>query len=254
MTRFAPHVYRFGMTMCHDEEDARDVVQDRLLAMVRSLKTYGADSSLSTWLYAIAHHACAKRRRRRVSAPRQVVSLDRLDGADRNRLASSAPSPEVTALSNQQRTTLEAATRSLEPAQRVVLLLRDVEGLSAPAAAGALGLSVAAVKSRLHRARVSLRAALAPLREGVATAPRRHRCPDVVAALSRHLEGDLSARDCAAMEAHIEGCPSCRTACESVRQVLAMCQASAVPVVPAATQDRLREAIRDCLAVDVPAR
>jgi RNA polymerase sigma-70 factor, ECF subfamily len=254
VTRYEPHVYRFGMTMCHNEEDARDVLQDTFLAMVRSLKTFRADSSLSTWLYAIAHHACVKRHRRRVSAPQQIVSLETLEGADHNRLASHALNPEATAVSSERRRALAAAIRALEPAQRVVLQLRDVDGLSAAAVAETLGLSVAAVKSRLHRARLAVRSALAPfVGQGPKASAPVDQCPDVARALSLHLEGDLSPQDCAAMEAHLDACPSCRTACESLRQVLAMCGASPFPDVPATTRDRLREAIRACLAVDASA-
>jgi len=255
VTRYEPHVYRFGLTMCRDVEDARDVLQDTFLAMVRSLKTFRAESSLSTWLYAVAHHACIKRRRRRASAPRQVASLEALDDDDLGRLASPGPNPEVAAVSHERRAALEAAIRSLEPAQRVVLLLRDVEGLSAPAAAEVLGLSVAAVKSRLHRARVAVREALAPVIGTQSPASSRAgRCPDVLAALSRHLEGDLSRGDCAAMESHLEGCPACRTACDSLRQVLASCRSSSAPDVPASTRARLREVLRTCMAAETAAR
>lgn len=249
--RYEPHVYRFGMTMCHNEDDARDVLQDTLLAMARSLKTFRADASLSTWLYAIAHHACAKRRRKPVSAPRQVVSLENLDGADRDRLASAGPDPEAAAVAHERRDALEAAIRSLDPAQRVVLLLRDVEGLSATETAAALGLSVAAVKSRLHRARLTVRSALAPVLATLPTAtPRAGQCPDVLSALSRHLEGDLSALDCAAMETHVKACHACHTVCDSLRQALALCRASPLPEVPTDTRDRVRQAIRACLAPD----
>jgi RNA polymerase sigma-70 factor (ECF subfamily) len=255
VTRYEPHVYRFGLTMCHDAEDARDVLQDTFLAMVRSLKTFRADSSLSTWLYAVAHHACVKRRRRRASAPRQIASLDALDGTELSRLASPAPGPEAAVLSRERHAALDAAIRSLEPGQRAVLLLRDVEGVSAPAAAQILGLSIAAVKSRLHRARVAVRAALVPL---LGTRPPESagtgRCPDVLAALSRHLEGDLSTGDCAAMETHLEGCPSCRNACDSLREVLATCRASSVPNVPSSTRERLREVLRSCMAAESGAR
>jgi RNA polymerase sigma-70 factor (ECF subfamily) len=221
--------------------------------MVRSLKTFRADSSLSTWLYAIAHHACLKRRRRRASAPRRLQSLDSIDESPRQGLPATGPSPEAAAAAHETHVALRDAIRALEPAQRVVLLLRDVEGLSAPAAAEALGLSVAAVKSRLHRARLAVRAALAPLLAMKPPAsPRADSCPDVLGALSRHLEGDLAVQDCAAMESHIETCPACRTACASLRQGLAMCRASPVPDVPASTRDRLREAIRTCLSGEHP--
>jgi RNA polymerase sigma-70 factor (ECF subfamily) len=254
VTRYEPRVYRFGMTMCRNEDDARDVLQDTFLAMVRSLQSFRADSSLSTWLYAIAHHACLKRRRRKASAPRRVVSLETLDGVDRDRLSSPAPTPETSAAAQELRTALEAAIRSLEPRQRAVLLLRDVEGMSAQAAATALGLSVPAVKSRLHRGRLAVRSALTPLLgPAPATSIGVGPCPDVASQLSRHLEGDLSARDCTALQAHLEMCPSCRAECESLRLVLASCRASPVPLVPASTQDRIREAIRACLAAATPA-
>jgi RNA polymerase sigma-70 factor (ECF subfamily) len=256
VTRYEPHVYRFGMTMCHDEDDARDVLQDTLLAMVRSLKSFRADSSLSTWLYAIAHHACLKRRRRRSSAPRRVESLDTLDEGERERLSASGPTPENAAEASETQAALAEAIRGLDPGQRSILLLRDVEGVSAAAVAEALGLSVAAVKSRLHRARVAVRAAMAPRlgRPPLPTPAVTPDCPDVLTVLSRHLEGDLSAQDCAAMEAHVERCSSCRAACASLRQVLAMCRASPVPDVPAAIRDRLRRAIGVCLATETPTR
>jgi RNA polymerase sigma-70 factor, ECF subfamily len=248
VTRYEGHVYRFGLTMCHDAEDARDVLQDTLMSMARSLGNFRADSSLSTWLYTIANRACLKRRRRRVSAPRHVVSLETLDGVQRDQLAAPGLNPEAAAVAHETQAALDKAIRALEPAQRAVLLLRDVEGLSAPAVGEALGLSVPAVKSRLHRARLAVRAALAPALGKVPLTAPAEQCPDVLTALSRHLEGDLSAQQCADMEAHIEGCRSCRTACESVRQVLAMCRSSEVPIVPASTRNRLREAIRSCVA------
>lgn len=253
VTRYEPRLFRFGMTMCHDVEDARDVLQDTLMAMVRSLKTYRAESSLSTWLYAIAHHACLRKRRRRQGAPKHLASLEALEPHDRDRMATNAPNPEDAAAAGEMRTALYAAIRALPPAQRVVLLLRDVEGLSAPDAAAALGLSVAAVKSRLHRARLAVREALAPrdLAAGARAAGARG-CPDVLTSLSKHLEGDLSAETCASLEAHLSACPSCQSACDSLKAALGACRASALPVVPASTQRRVREALRACLADEVP--
>ena len=78
----------------------------------------------------------------------------------------------------------------LEPSQREVLVLRDVEGLSAPEVAKILGMSVDAVKSRLHRARVAIREELAPALGRPAIAPPRGTlCPDVLTLFSQHLEG-----------------------------------------------------------------
>lgn len=146
---------------------------------------------------------------------------------------------------------LDHAIAALEPAHREVLVLRDVEGLSAPEVAEVLGVSVQAVKSRLHRARLALRAKVAPLL-GMPTdsQPPAAACPDVLTVLSRHLEGEISKLDCAEMEQHVEQCVRCRAACDSLRQTLALCRtAGHAASVPAPIQASLKRALRDVLRV-----
>jgi RNA polymerase sigma-70 factor (ECF subfamily) len=131
-----------------------------------------------------------------------------------------------------------------------VLLLRDVEGLSAAEVAGVTGLSVPAVKTRLHRARARLREAWAPLmapRGEAAPRPARA-CPDIVRLFSRHLEGDISARTCARMEAHLAGCPRCQASCDSLKQVLRMCRTAPEPEVPVELQDKVRRGVHTLVA------
>ena len=69
-------VYRFGMKMCRNPEDAKDVLQDTLLAMARGVRDFRGSSSLSTWLYTIARSYCIKKRRRSKSAPEEERSRD----------------------------------------------------------------------------------------------------------------------------------------------------------------------------------
>ena len=118
-----------------------------------------------------------------------------------------------------------------------------MEGLSAPEAASALGISVDALKSRLHRAREALRLALRPLLE-----PELERaaggCPDVVALWSKKLEGDLSQGDCSAMEKHLASCPSCGAACNALKQALLACQRIRTSEVPEEIQLRVKSAVR----------
>jgi len=246
VTRYERHVHRFGLAMCRDAEAAREVLQDTFLAMVRSFHTFRADASLSTWLYAIAHNACVRRARRTASAPRDVESLERLTAADQATLTAPGPDPESAAASSEGVRALEAALRRLERPDRAVLVLRDVEGLPATDVATALGISVAAVKSRLHRARARLRAALADV---PAASPGTGACPDVLAALSRHLEGDLTAGQCAELDAHVQACAACHAACASLREVLALCRSAAAPALPVEARARLREALRACPGV-----
>lgn len=255
VTRYEPRVYRFGLSLCRDREAARDVLQDTFLSMVRALPGFRGDSSLSTWLFAIAHHACTRKRRRGRSSPRSLESLEALSPADRNVLVAGTASPEAAAAAEELHRSLQAAIGALDASQREVLLLRDVEGLTAADTAKTLGLSVPAVKSRLHRARLALRQALAPgiaagaTRAAGGTAPAQSecaRCREVALAFSQHVEGELSAAHCAEMEAHVAQCPMCRSACESLREVLTLCQTPA-PAVPDSTKEALRHAIRACL-------
>ena len=139
---------------------------------------------------------------------------------------------------------------ALEPMYREVLLLRDVEGLTAPEVAHITGASVQAVKSRLHRARLSVRAHVAPLL-GIPTdlPAAAGTCPDVLELFSAHLEGELSPEVCATMERHIEDCPRCKGACDSVKRTLSLCQAAAPAIqVPAAVQASVKVALRNFLA------
>jgi RNA polymerase sigma-70 factor (ECF subfamily) len=160
LKQYQPLVYGFGIKMCRDPEDARDVLQETLFAAARTLHGFRGASSVSTWLYAIARSFCIKRRRRSAFAP-EVVSLE-AEAQHAGWARDQAPDPERRLAEHEVRAALEAAIAALEPAYREVLLLRDVEGLSAAEVARITGLSVAAVKSRLHRARVAVRDRLAP--------------------------------------------------------------------------------------------
>lgn len=247
LERHQSQVYRFGMKMCRDPEDAKDVLQDTLLSVARNVRDFKGGSSISTWLYSIARSFCVKRRRKSKFAPSDAASP--LDG-DAERVADPSASADETLASKQVEQALEAAIASLEPMYREVLLLRDVEGLTAPEVAGVTGASVQAVKSRLHRARLAVRAHISPLL-GIPTdlpaAPGT--CPDVLALFSSHLEGQVSAEVCAEMERHIEACPRCKGACDSLKRTLSLCRTStpAAPI-PAAVQASVKVALRDFLA------
>ena len=248
LRQYQPRIYRFGIKMCRDPEDARDVLQETLFAAARSFRGFRGASSVSTWLYAIARSFCVKARRRSVFAP-EVVSLEAeapAVGAARDR----APDPERSLADREVGEALEAAIVALEPEYREVLLLRDVEGLSAAEVADVTGLTVAAVKSRLHRARVSVRNRLAPLLTPASAPPASSPalCPDVVDMLSRHLEGEIGSEACAEMEGHVAACPRCQAACDSLRQTLRLCGSVPSPDVPEALQESIRKGIRSLLA------
>lgn len=245
LERYEPVVYRFGVRMCRDPEDAKDVLQDTLLAAARGARAYRGGAALSTWLYTIARRMCTKRRRSRADEREESVPLD---GDEARSVPSGSRAPDEAAADREIADALDAAIRDLDPAQREVLVLRDVEGLEASEVAEVLEISVDAVKSRLHRARAAVRAAVAPLL-GEWEAPTGASCPDVVAALSRHLEGDIAAADCAEMEQHVLGCAACGARCDKLRATLSLCRASATRgEVPPGVQRQVRAAMRQLLA------
>jgi RNA polymerase sigma-70 factor (ECF subfamily) len=248
LVRYQPHLYRFGLRMCGNEEDAGDVAQESLISMARSLRDFRGDSSVSSWLYTIARRFCIKKRRRSKFAPAREESLDGPGSGVAQHLADPAPSPEQTATNRELERALVRAIDGLDPAQREVLVLRDVEGLTAPEVARVLAISVDAVKSRLHRARAAVRQALAPVLAGPSDAPPRDAtCPDVLMLFSQHLEGDIDPAVCATMEAHLAGCGRCRGTCESLKRTLAVCRELPTPEVPASIAASIKTAIRAVL-------
>jgi RNA polymerase sigma-70 factor (ECF subfamily) len=243
LVRYQPHLYRFGLRMCGNVEDAGDVAQESLISMARSVRDFRGDASVSSWLYTIARRFCIKKRRRSKFAPTREESLDAPETDVAQHLADPRPNPEQTATNQELATALTHAIDALEPSQREVLVLRDVEALSAPEVAKILGISVEAVKSRLHRARVAIREELAPTLGRSPAPPRGAMCPDVLRLFSQHLEGEIDPSICATMEAHLAQCHHCRDACESLKRTLAICRQLPTPDVPTSVAASVKAAI-----------
>jgi RNA polymerase sigma-70 factor (ECF subfamily) len=247
LVRYQPRLYRFGLRMCGNEQDAGDVAQESLISMARSLRDFRGDSSISSWLYTVARRFCIKKRRRSKFAPVREESLDSPENPAVEELADPAPGPEQTATNRELERALTDAIAGLDPAQREVLVLRDVEGLSALEVAKVLGISVDAVKSRLHRARVAVRQTLLPVLGRPVGEPRDSTCPDVLMLFSQKLEGDIDPVTCATMEAHLNQCGRCRGTCESLKRTLALCRELPTPDVPPPVAASIRRAIRTFL-------
>jgi RNA polymerase sigma-70 factor (ECF subfamily) len=246
LERHQPRVYRFGMKMCGDREDAQDVLQETLLAMARGVHDFRGASSISTWLYTIARSFCIKKRRKSRFAPERHDSIDASEDVATVEVADSARGPDEEVAGKQVQAALDQAIATLDPDSREVLILRDMEGLTAPEVAEVLGTSTQAVKSRLHRARRSVRDRVAPMLGIPIDLPTAAvPCPDILTLFSQHLEDEIGPDVCAAMERHLEDCPRCRATCDSLKRTLALCRTTDADIaVPAAIQEAVRTALR----------
>ena len=154
-------MYRFARRLCGSPEDAKDLVQETFLSAYRSLKDFRGEASVSTWLYTIAAHACQRMRRKRKGEPERELSLDALIPTSEGDMPLQVPgddlSPQERLEYKQLRRSLFAAVHQLPKKYRMVLVLRDMEGLSAREVGAVMGLTERAVKSRLHRARLFVR-------------------------------------------------------------------------------------------------
>ena len=154
-------MYRFAQRLCGSPEDAKDLVQETFLSAYRNMKDFRGESSVSTWLYTIAAHACQRMRRKRKGEPDYKLSLDALiptsDGDMPMQVPGDDLSPEERLQFKELRRSLLAAVHKLPKKYRMVLVLRDMEGLSAREVGAVMGLTERAVKSRLHRARLFVR-------------------------------------------------------------------------------------------------
>lgn len=180
--RYADKVHGLAYKVLRHDEDAEDALQDTFLSAYRNLGRFEGKSTFSTWLYRVAMNAALMRLRKRRDG---VFSLDqpieREDGAYLQQLAQKGKSPLEELVNDELREALEAAVDSLPEDLAEVFLLRQVDGLSNADLAGLYGITIPAVKSRLHRARLALRDRLARYlagrKNGNGTRFRRRRAP-----------------------------------------------------------------------------
>jgi RNA polymerase sigma-70 factor (ECF subfamily) len=242
LSELSPLIQRFGVRLCRNDADADDIAQDTLWAVASHLDAFEGRSSLSSWVFALARSACSRRRRGLKNQP--PVSDDRLSEQ------AASDDPELESSQRELRDRLSEALAALSPRHREVLSLRDIEGLSAAEAANVLGLSVDALKSRLHRARAALKEQLAPRLAEPSHAPAKPHCPDVALALSKKLEGELGDDACAELAAHVATCPACARDCDALRSLLGACQTlRSRPAQDPGVEQQVRDAILEIVSV-----
>jgi RNA polymerase sigma-70 factor (ECF subfamily) len=153
--------YRFSLLVCGHPEDAEDVMQDALLKTYRHIKRIADPSAFRTWLYTTVRNACLTKRRRRVGEPRSFVPLEHKSDAGNTSavldVVDNAQPIDQQLMGDESRRHIAKLLQTLPPASRMILVMRDMEGLTTREVAEVTGYTETNVKTRLHRARLMLR-------------------------------------------------------------------------------------------------
>jgi RNA polymerase sigma-70 factor (ECF subfamily) len=162
----APRIYSLARRLLDNDADAEDVTQEVLLQVLRKKDTFRGDAAFSTWLHRLTVNAALAYRRQRGNRAKHHdhAAVEELpeEGAPGGPVRRWTLPPDQLALRQETRQLIEDAIGRLEEKYRDVYVLADVEGLSNAEIGSLLGLEVPAVKTRLHRARLMMRQALAP--------------------------------------------------------------------------------------------
>jgi RNA polymerase sigma-70 factor (ECF subfamily) len=162
VSTYGERAYRLASRITGSAEDAQEVVQDAFWTVIRKIDMFRGESAFGSWLYRIVANAAYQKLRGR-QGRRLELSLDEVlpdfdeRGCHAEPIADWSQAANDPAIQAELRTMLSAAIDELPAAYRVVLVLRDLEGRSNAEIAGALGLTIAVVKTRAHRARLFLR-------------------------------------------------------------------------------------------------
>ena len=239
-------VFSFSMRVCGQREDAEDTMQEVLLKSVPHLPKFDSPKALVVWLYKVAKNRCLMSRRRSKFAPNPDLSLEELmpDREELEQLGTNGGiNPEAFAIRSQEAGNLRDAIQRLPSQYRIVLVLRDMEGLTDEEVAEITGLRSGTVRVRLHRARLFVRKELMrglKPRSGRASValrassqgqpgndqPRPARCKAMFAELSNYLDEQLDDSLCEELERHLIGCEPCQAFLSTLKATVEQCRRS----------------------------
>jgi RNA polymerase sigma-70 factor (ECF subfamily) len=233
-------LYRLAYRMLRDPAAAEDVVQDTFVNAFKGLDKFDGRAALGTWLFRIAYNnALMRLRSRRPTAPLEAET----DGEGLGFtpvVVRWSEQPEEIVEQHETAEVLERAIDSLPLPLKTVFQLRDIEERSTEETAEILGASRAAVKVRLHRARLVLREKLSGyLNQDVPPEAATMTCEQLIPYLSEYVDNSIDEPLATAARQHIATCPHCHVLVDTTRQTITLMQAGKARVIPAADKTRL---------------
>ncbi len=166
VSTYQNRIYGLCYRFLGDREEAEDVAQDVFLTVFRAIGSYRGEGRFFTWLYRIASNNCKNRikylkgrhhgRRLEIEKSAQAQMPSREGGATHS-LQSQVPGPEAVVTGNRLQRAIQEEIANLDPDHRLLIVLRDIQGLSYQDIMKVTGLQAGTLKSRLHRARVALK-------------------------------------------------------------------------------------------------
>jgi RNA polymerase sigma-70 factor, ECF subfamily len=258
-------VFSFSMRVCGQREDAEDTMQEVLVKSVPHLPKFDSPKALVVWLYKVAKNRCLMSRRRSKFAPNRDLSLEELmpDRKEMERLSGDGSiNPEMFAIRSEEARLLRAAIQKLPPPYRIVLVLRDMEGLTDEEVAEITGLRAGTVRVRLHRARLFVRKELmkgrtwnlsrcaptAPSPSAIPGQPRPAGCKAMFAELSNYLDEQLDGSLCEELEKHLANCHPCQAFLAGLEATIRECRTAPNPVPDRAKAAKLRKEVMSSYA------
>ena len=251
-------VFSFSMRVCGQRQDAEDTMQEVLLKSVPLLPKFDSPKALVVWLYKVAKTRCLMSRRKSKFAPNRELSLEELmpDRRELEKLSSERGiNPERFAIRSEEAGMLREAIQKLPAQYRIVLVLRDMEGLTDEDVAEITGLRAGTVRVRLHRARLFVRkevmkawkprpsysvSAVAPHGASLEE-PKPARCKTMFAELSNYLDEQLDDSLCDELERHLDSCGPCKVFLASLEATIEQCRRLPAACPSGKTAVRLRK-------------
>ncbi len=159
--RYGTRIYNLAYCLTGDKMDSQDITQDVFLTIYNKINTFEGKSALSTWIYRIvlnvSYMKLRGRKRERYISIDDSIPQYREDGGHLHPIKDWSKERDKVLLSNETKEVIWKAINKLQEKERIVFILRDVQGLSNEEVSEILGISIPAVKTRLHHSRLFLR-------------------------------------------------------------------------------------------------